>query len=369
MRVAYFIGSLNRGGTETLVLDTFRRRDVAPFECILIYRNDGDLTEEYRATGVSMFRNKPHGSKLGYIRKLRGLLKRERVDILHTQTLLNAFLGLFCVCFSHTKLVASFHGFFPSFKDRLLSHFVIWFADASVFVSKYVCKWYLRNTFFASKQRCHVVYNGVDFSKFDIKYPCPEFLENRASVSIGQHLNLAMVGSFVSGRSQLFICQCLKRLHDNGEKGFHFFFVGKHSKAEPELYDDCIKFCRDNGLLNRIHFLGGREDVPAILQHIDGFVYASVNDTFGIAVIEAIASGVPVLVNDWDVMCEITSNGGLADLYKSHDVEDCVTKLQKLIANNHDYKAHAVVKAGVARRKYSIEKHIQSLFQVYQKVV
>ena len=94
MKVAYFIGSLNRGGTETLVLDTFRRKEVAPYESILVYRKEGDLSEAYRATGVPMFRIQPTGLKLGYIPKLRRLLRKEGVDILHTQTHLNAFLGI-----------------------------------------------------------------------------------------------------------------------------------------------------------------------------------------------------------------------------------------------------------------------------------
>ena len=45
MKVAYFIGSLNRGGTEMLTLDICRKKDYAPFEMILVYRYDGELTE------------------------------------------------------------------------------------------------------------------------------------------------------------------------------------------------------------------------------------------------------------------------------------------------------------------------------------
>ena len=51
MKVAFFIGSLNRGGTETLVLDTFRRKEVLPYECILIYRSEGELSEA--ANGIA----------------------------------------------------------------------------------------------------------------------------------------------------------------------------------------------------------------------------------------------------------------------------------------------------------------------------
>lgn len=365
MKVAFFIGSLNRGGTETLVLDSFRKREVAPFESILLFRNEGDLSEEYRATGVKMIRIKPHGPRTGYIHQLRKTLKQEKVDILHTQTLLNAFLGLFCVCFTHIKLVATFHGFYLSIKDRLITHLVMWFADASIFVSDYVRKWYIHNTFFAPKKRCHVVYNGVDFSKFDKEYHTPDFLQEFDPALSSDVVKLAMVGSFVSGRSQSFLCCCLKRLRDDGVDGFQFYFVGKRSEAEPERFDRCVSYCRENGLLDIVHFVGGRSDVPAILQHIDGFVYSTVDDTFGIAVVEAMASGIPVIVNDWDVMEEITYDGRWATLYKTNDEKDCVSKIRAFFRDGRHSEKKELDTAKSVREYFSIEKYIQNLYSVY----
>ena len=162
MKVAYFIGSLNRGGTETLVLDTFRNKEGTVYEPILIYRNEGELSDAYYETRVPMFRVNSTGNKLKYILKLRRLLREEKVDILHTQTHFNAFLGVFCTCFSGVRLVATFHGFAPTFVDKMFTQFALWYADASVFVSKYVCDWYLKHTFITPRERCHVVYNGID---------------------------------------------------------------------------------------------------------------------------------------------------------------------------------------------------------------
>ena len=365
MKVAFFIGGLNRGGAETLVLDTFQKKDVSLFESILIYRNEGNLSAEYRATGVPMFRIKPRGRKIGYISQLRKLLRDEKVDILHTQTLLNAFLGLFCVCFLRTKLVASFHGLFPSMKYRFLFHPVMWFSNASLFVSDYVRKWYIQHTRFAPKHRCHIVYNGVDFAKLDKQYIVPDFLAQTDPLSV----KLAMVGSFVDGRSQDFLCRCLQRLCDDGTDNFQFFFVGRRSEDEPERYDKCVSFCREHDMLDRVHFVGGRSDVPAILQHIDGFVYSSDHDTFGIAVVEAIAAGVPVLVNDWDVMKEITDNGKTATLYDTKNVESCVEKMKDLIENPGRHKRAALSHAQVIREQFSIERHIRRLFEIYQLVL
>lgn len=368
MKVAYFIGSLNRGGTETLVLDTFRKKELADYEPILIYRNEGDLSEAYRATGVPMFRIKPAGSTLGYIQSLRYLLKKECVDILHAQTLLNGLLGLFCTCGSKVKLISTFHGFFPSFKDRVFTHLVMWFARASVFVSEYERDWYVRRTLFAPKKRCYVVYNGIDFSKLDEPCEPPDFLKITCPED-KEIVKMAMVGNFVSGRSQGSLCIALKQLVDAGRSDFRFYFVGKRVAAEPYLYDDCVEYCRDAGLLDKqVFFLGGRGDVPAILQHVDIFVYSSHNDTFGIAVVEAMAAGLPVVVNDWVVMREITDNGKLAVIYKTEDGDDFVSKVSDVILNLKQNKIKAESSAASIRQRYGIATHIQHLDKLYSSV-
>ena len=369
MKVAYFIGSLNRGGTEMLVLDTLRKKDSVVYEPILIYRSDGELSDAYRETGVPMFRINPKGNKLRYICELRRLLKNEKVDIIHTQTHLNAFLGVFCTCFSGVRLVATFHGFTPTFVDKVYTQFALWYADASVFVSKYVLNWYLKHTFFTSKKRCHVVYNGIDFSKFDKNYPVPDFLEKVETTSLGI-VKMAMVGNFSSGRSQFFLCQALKTLNDRGTCDFKFFFVGRKSNAEPEVYDKCVSYCRENGLLDTsVFFVGGRSDVPAIIQHVDAFVYSTNRDTFGIAVIEAVASGLPAIVNDWGVMKEVTENGKFAVLYKSLDINDCANKMEEMIVNIEKRKETARFNAEVVRQRFSIDNHIRNLCDVYKRVI
>ena len=177
-----------------------------------------------------------------------------------------------------------------------------------------------------------------------------------------------MVGSFVGGRSQIVICKALRILKEKGER-FHFFFVGRKSVQEPLLYDDCIEYCSKHQLFDCVHFLGNRNDIPAILQHIDGFVYSTRSDTFGIAVVEAIASYLPTIVNDWDVMKEITQDGKLAQLFKTDDSEDCSLKMISLIRNLDGYKQQAVLNAMQIRRVFSIKSHIDSLSKVYYDVV
>ena len=300
---------------------------------------------------------------------MRRLLKEEKIDILHTQTHLNAFLGIFCTCFSVVKLVVSFHGFTPSMLDKVYTRFGLCCADASIFVSRYVCDWYLKRVFFAMRRRSHVVYNGIDFSKFDKQYDIPIFLKNDL-ITPTETVKLAMVGNFSSARSQILLCQALKLIKGRNSYDIRLYFVGKKTNAEPEVFDNCVSYCRENGLLDTsIFFVGGRSDVPAILQYMDAFVYATNRDTFGIAVIEAIASGLPTIVNDWEVMKEVTNNGEWASIYKTMDVDDCAAKIEEFIKNKKQRKETANRNAEEVRQKFSIETHILNLNEVYEKTL
>ncbi len=347
-----------------LTLDILRKKSYAPFEMILVYRNDGELTEEFKSTGVPMFRVKPKRIKLGYLVKIRRLLKKEKIDVLHAQTTTNGVIGVLCTLFTNVKVVASFHGLLNSFLKLVSRHVIIWGADETIYVSDYVRDWYIHHTLFCRKDKCNVVYNGICDEKFDHGYPMPKAL-------IGQdnNLRLGCVGNFVAERTQIIICKSLKLLNEQDVKRFEFYFIGKRVHGEEGCYDECVRYCEENHLSHRVHFLGSRGDVIAILQHLDGFVYSTNLDTFGIAVVEAMMAGIPVIVNDWEVMKEVTQRGKYAVLFDTGNEEDCSLKIRSLIDDIDYYQAKARSQAEEVRKLYSIENHILGLKAVYDKCI
>jgi glycosyltransferase involved in cell wall biosynthesis len=85
-----------------------------------------------------------------------------------------------------------------------------------------------------------------------------------------------------------------------GIRNIDLLLVGDGTQRAP-LQDRARRL----GLADRVRFLGTREDAAACLQACDAFVFPSVSESFGIAVIEAMACGLPcvALANRMDRVC------------------------------------------------------------------
>jgi glycosyltransferase involved in cell wall biosynthesis len=368
IKVAYLLGSLERGGTETLLLDCFRVAHEAGFPFIGIHRKDGTLLKSFMETGVPFY-SVSFSSRLdiGYIFRLRKLLINQGITIAHAQQSLDALLAWIATRGTGIRIVLTTHSY--DFEETSLAKTINWFifrqTSLNVFVSNTQMNYYVEKFNLHNPSRRKVVYNGISFERFD----------KHSSNSIRHELGikndillLCSVGNFVPVRDQMTICRFLALLI---KKTFDFrmIFAGSRTIQDPHLYDDCVDFCQKEGLADKVLFLGSRSDVPAILVQSDAFIYASDHDTFGIAVIEAIASGIPVFVNDWEVMKEVTDNGRCATIYKTKDEKDLLKLFINFLEYRGSYQERAENAASWVRNTFSINKHFIALKEIYSSLI
>ncbi|MDO4725888.1 MAG: glycosyltransferase family 4 protein [Porphyromonadaceae bacterium] len=360
MKIAYLFGSLNRGGTETLMLDVCQSIDKDNFEAFGIYRKGGVLEQDFIKTGVPFVYLPVSKNIFKYLYKLRKSIISNKTDIVHAQQPIDAIFARLACIGTKVKVVLTFHGFDYDDNKTILKY-IISRTDKNIFVSDYqrgyYCERYRLNS---SKQE--VIYNGVNFDKIksvDAK--------NRP-VSINSKIKFGTVGNFVPVREQSSLCKFLNLLKKANFE-FDFYFAGARSEKEPWRYDECVLYCQNNDLSDCIHFLGSRNDVPQLLAQWDAFVYSTDHDTFGIAVVEAIASSTPVFVNDWAVMKEITQEGKLATLYKTKDENDLLEKFILFLQNEEEFKQKAKESAHIVREQYSIKKHIENTKLLYKELI
>lgn len=360
MKVAFFIGALNRGGTESLILDVCRCYKQTPFDVVCLYRKEGTYSDEYHNTGARLVKISRDRSLLRYMLAIRKFVKNEQIDIIHAQTPSNAILCISALAFLKVKIVTTIHGCFTNNKFKLQLKFILNHCEKVCCVSEYERKLYLELLHMSHCDKLITIYNGINFNKIDVT-------TSNLNLTTQRGLRLIMVGNFNTVRSQNIIVRSVATLRQRGIENFDFYFIGMRTLGLEHLYDDCVEFCRKAHLTN-VHFLGARNDVPSFLKSADGFVYSSVCDTFGIAVVEAMAAGLPVIVNDWAVMKEITKDGQWAMLFKTEDAEDCANKIENLLNHLEERKKQAKVIAQEVREEYSIEKHIKRLSEIYQTI-
>lgn len=364
MKVAFMLGSLTMGGTETLLLDVFRNASVSDFEFLGIHRKGGILESSFYKVSKNFYKISPKCKfDINYLYKLRIFLLQQKVDIVHAQLCIDALYAKIACIGTKIKVVQTIHSFDnlnPNKKDKL---FILTskLVNLNIFVSNYLKKYY-EGKYRLNPNKTSTIYNGISFDKLNI-YGNKAILPRKDN-----GLQLVMVGSFLPGRSQLFICKALNEIKKNGVI-FDFYFVGKYTEKHINRYQECYEYCEQNNLIENVHFLGQRDDISDILRTVDAFVYATEHDTFGLAVVEAIAMGVPTFVNDWYVMKEISENGKYALLYKSDNVNDLTRMIVQFSKDTVNFKDKALKNIQIIRKKYSIKSHIANLNDIYQKIL
>lgn len=91
------------------------------------------------------------------------------------------------------------------------------------------------------------------------------------------------------------------------------------------------QLCRDLGILDRVHFLGKQEQIEDILSIADLFLIPSGSETFGLAALEAMSCGVPVISSDIGGLPEVNLEGVTGFLSPLEDVDSMAENAIRLL--------------------------------------
>lgn len=134
------------------------------------------------------------------------------------------------------------------------------------------------------------------------------------------------VASFTERKNQLRLIKAFQQLPANDH---NLVLVG----GKSEYLDQLKKYVQQAGIQNRVHFLTGvpAGDLPALYQGCSLFLYPSLFEGFGIPIIEALHSGVPVVAAKGSCLEEA---GGEGALYANPlDVNDLAEKMHHVLSS------------------------------------
>ena len=365
-KVLHILDSLNRGGAEVLALDLCRNAAVNGLDLTFVATGGGDLESDFSSSGVEFLRlQRRLPVDLSLASQLRQIIADRNIDIVHSHQPVEALHLYLATRGTRTKRVLTLHGFYPGTKNDLALRFVLPRLDRGVVVSNEVLR-LMTEKGLDSKANLTVIDNGVDVKR--LKAPGKN-LRDELGMAAEQVL-FGMIGNFspVAQKDQKTVCRALPKVFKQTPEA-HFVFVGGRSDTAPQLFDGCVEICRQAGISERVHFVGKRSDIGAVLQSLDVCVLSSLREGAPISVIEAMLVGVPVLLSDIDPLREISGDGNYATLFKAGDEIDLAGQLTKMHESSTQTRELAVAARQWAASKFSIEKHIKNLNRLYESII
>ncbi len=172
-----------------------------------------------------------------------------------------------------------------------------------------------------------VVYNGVDNGDFMINSDDgKEYLKKKYSIPANK-IKIVTIGSVDQRKNQLEMVKCISNFKK--DINFHLLIVGKISDIKYKEKIDA--YIDTKNLKSKITFTGVSNDISRILSGSDIFLFLSKSDPHPRAVLEAMASGLPVVAYDIDGVGESIINGVNGFLAAYGDKHTITQSLIKLI--------------------------------------
>ncbi len=367
MKILYFIDSLGRGGAETQALDVCRNAERFGLELTLVTTRGGPLEEDFRSSGIEFIKlERRFPVDLYLVSQLRKIIKERSIRIVHGYQAVDGIHLYLAARGLNVKNVLSYQGFVSDRKNRLTLKFLIPRMDANVAVSCGLQDWLSETDGLDTTKNFSVIYNGADPARLQ-----PTGRSLREELGIGHDAVLfGMTGNFYRDprKDQLTVCRALPKVLEKIPNA-HCIFAGGIEPGAEDKMADCLNVCIENGITDRVHFLGLRSDVPDVLAALDVFVFSSLQEGLPVAVTEAMLAGVPMIVSDIEPLLEASGNGKYAKVFPVGDADKLA---EKMIALGSDMNQRAPLSSKAkyfAEENFSIQAHFRELLKLYNSLL
>jgi len=123
------------------------------------------------------------------------------------------------------------------------------------------------------------------------------------------------------------------------------------------------------GIADAMTFLGRRIDFAGLLAHADGFVLASESESFGVAALEAMAAGVPVVATAVGGIPEVCTDGVTALLVPPEDPDALAVAIALTLTDQAASAARVAAAAADVRARFDLAAHAAAIQAVYTRVL
>ena len=352
--VTHVLWNLGRAGAERMVFDVACLLPERGFRVRVIAAAGGGVMEQdFRDAGIPLVIGPEvdHAWQRGKtVRFLKREMKRERPAIWHTHLGADIWGGMAARQMGIHPWIITAHGSMQEERWPLswlrrrayqhADHLVSVSEDTQQRIAKQVSR---------SPQTSSVIRLGVDTSLF-----APRPRRERAGA-----WHIVSVGRLVESKNQLTLLRALLAV----DADWRLTLVGDGPlRAELEAW------CFRHRVNHRVVFAGSVADVRPLLADADLFCFASRHEGQGIAVLEAAASGVPVIASDLKVFHEAFDEESMT-FVSSEDVIGWTRAMEHAMRDPWQSLKKAQMAREIVVRSFSVERMVQEYAALYRSLL
>lgn len=362
-RVLYLIKTLGRGGAERLLLDVATRLDPARFSAEISYafEQPNDLRDELAAAGLPVTRLGDGRGGLSWLRDLRRKLRRDRYDVLHTHSpyvaagarLLPRRPGLLRLYTEHNEWPA-YHA-----ATRWANALTYWREDRVLAVSEHVRRSAarpgpLRPLPWPPLETLH---HGIDLRV--LRDATPIRAAARAGLDLPEDaLVVGTVANFRPQKAHEVLVDAAARVREALPDALFVLVGGGPTETSVRRRIASL------GLDGAFVLTGYRDDAAALLPAFDLFALPSHHEGLPIALVEAMALGVPAVATDVGGVAEVLENRREGLLVPASDPGALAAALLELL-RDEDLRAAAGREAARRAEAFDISRAVARLEAIY----
>ncbi len=380
IRVLHVITRLEKGGAPSVLLETLQRSDSNQFEYHIATgvarEQEKDMISYARGIGFQVFaipslvRDINPFLDMNALLRLYFLIRNGRYDIVHCHTSKGGFIGRLAARLANVRVIVySPHGdIFEGYFGKVKICFFIWleklatrFTDKIITLTKSGIEPYLKLGI-GEQSQFDYIYNGIDIKTLEKRKV--NRVQKRQEIGVENDCFLVVTaGRLVPVKGHAYLISALTQIVTE-IPNIKLVFLG-----DGELKDALLEQAKALGLESHVLFLGMRNDVPEVVSCSDLFVLPSINEGFGVVLLEAMAMKCPIVATNVGGVPEVVLDGETGILVPPRDPAQLANGIVKFLRDQS--LAKQMSENGYQRLKacFSIEDAVSKTECLYKELL